>query len=74
MTNTLVPDEFRDKVVKFEEIIKLYKDQVVICSQCISLYELQVEVLRELLASQEPLGYEFEEILHKNLWDLYEIK
>jgi hypothetical protein len=25
-----------------------------------------------LLASQEPLGYEFEEILHKNLWDLYE--
>jgi len=25
-----------------------------------------------LLASQEPLGSDFEEILHKNLWDLYE--
>jgi len=26
----------------------------------------------KLLASQEPLGSDFEEILHKNLWDLYE--
>lgn len=25
-----------------------------------------------LLADQEPLGEEFEAVLHKNLWDLYE--
>ena len=25
-----------------------------------------------LLANQEPLGAEFEAVLHKNLWDLYE--
>lgn len=25
-----------------------------------------------LLASQEPLGAEFERVLHENLWDLYE--
>ncbi|MCB1782205.1 MAG: hypothetical protein KDJ34_19365 [Candidatus Competibacteraceae bacterium] len=26
----------------------------------------------KLLANQEPLGSDFEEVLHNNLWDLYE--
>lgn len=27
---------------------------------------------KNLLENQEPLGYEFEKVLHDNLWDLYE--
>lgn len=30
------------------------------------------DVYKKLLASQEPLDPEFENILHKNLWNLYE--
>ena len=30
------------------------------------------EILTSLLASQEPLDAEFEEVLYENLWDLYE--
>lgn len=30
------------------------------------------QVYTELLAKQQPLGYEFSKVLHDNLWNLYE--
>ena len=33
--------------------------------------EIAVPVYSEFLADQEPLGREFEQVLHANLWDLY---
>lgn len=41
---------------------RLYRDE----ARCLGAFEARV------LANQEPLGAEFEAVLHKNLWDLYE--
>lgn len=35
--------------------------------------EVITNFFHELSSNQEPLGYEFEKVLYKNLWDLYQI-
>lgn len=54
--------------------IKSYPDEIrSYCNQSQILFEQAISILySKLLESQEVLGTELQNIIHKNLWDLYE--
>ncbi len=66
-----LPYEIHANTPSFSQLGNLYYD-----SQLQAIDQEFVETVSnfyaQLLENQEPLGQEFEQVLHNNLWDLYE--